>query len=146
MIQNIGALTMNLLATDRYSAIRQAFLFWSNLAREELKQQQYGRSLNMISGCLQSLLQIILAGLQITELDVEADQQIEEDENDQKWTVMRAASTMLGEVSPLVGDSIFKQVLEFATDRLRQEDWLNQYIGMCAIGSALNGPSSSLIY
>lgn len=92
------------------------------------------------------MLQIILSGLQITELDPQSDSQIEEDENDQKWTVMRAAVTMLTEVSPLCGDSIFKQVLAFATERLRQDDWLNQYIGMCAIGSALKGPSSSLIY
>jgi hypothetical protein len=75
------------------------------------------------------LLQIILSGLQISE-----------DENDQKWTVMRAAITMLNEISPLCGDQIFKQVLEFATERLRQDDWLNQYIGMCAIGAALKGP------
>jgi hypothetical protein len=38
---------------------------------------------------------------------------------------MRAAITMLGEVSPLCGDQIFKQILEFATERLRQDDWLN---------------------
>lgn len=59
---------------------------------------------------------------------------------------MRAASILLADVSPLVGDAIFNQVLTYATDKLMKNDWLNQYIGMCALGSALNGPNSQLIY
>ena len=49
MIQNVGSLTMTLLSTDRYTAIRQAFFFWSNLAKEEFRQQQFGRSQNLVS-------------------------------------------------------------------------------------------------
>ena len=37
---------------------------------------------------------------------MEHDAELEEDD-DAKWTVMRAALYMLGEVSPLVGDLIF---------------------------------------
>lgn len=80
--------------------------------------------------------------MEITELDPATDAQLEEDENDQKWTVMNAASQLLYNVSQLVGDAIFNQVLQFATEKLQKHDWLNQYIGMNALGSALQGPSS----
>jgi len=48
---------------------------------------------------------------------------------------------MLTEVSHLVGDQLFNQVFEFATEKLSKEDWLNQYIGMVTLGSAVSGPS-----
>lgn len=59
---------MTLLGTDRYSATRQAFNFWSNLAKEELKQALFGSARNIIGSCIDSLVQIILTGLEITEL------------------------------------------------------------------------------
>jgi hypothetical protein len=134
-----------LLTTDKYSSTRQAFLFWSNLAKEEQKQCFSGQSKNIIGQYIEQLLNIILQGLSITELDVQHDAEMEEDD-DAKWTVMRAALYMLGEVSPLVGDAIFNQVMAFVSERIQKDDWLNQYVGMCALGASLKGPSSSLIY
>lgn len=52
---------------------------------------------------------------------------------------------MLSEVSCLVGDAIFKQMVEFATEKLQQADWLSQYIGMVTLANAIKGPSSQLI-
>lgn len=64
---------MSLMSTDRYSSIRQAFLFWDNLAREEQRQSSNGTSKGLILSCSDSLLSIILGGLEITELDVDSD-------------------------------------------------------------------------
>jgi hypothetical protein len=77
IINLIGSLTMTLLGTDRYSATRQAFNFWSNLAKEELRQASFGSSRNIIGSCLESLVQIILTGLEITEL-TQDDSEIED--------------------------------------------------------------------
>lgn len=63
MIVNIGSLTMALMQTDRFGAIRRAFSFWSNLAEEERRQASFNQSANIINSCLESLLQIILSGL-----------------------------------------------------------------------------------
>jgi importin subunit beta-1 len=73
MINKIGSLTMNLLQTDRYGAIKGAFGFWSNLAEVEIKRSKNGTSKNIVGNCLESLLSIILSGLVVTELDFEAD-------------------------------------------------------------------------
>ena len=39
-------MTMNLLETNKHNSIRQALLFWTNLAREERKQEIYQTSKN----------------------------------------------------------------------------------------------------
>ena len=59
---------------------------------------------------------------------------------------MRAAYEMLAEVSMIQGDLIFVRVIEFATACLSKDDWLNQYIGMCTLGSAVKVPNPQLIF
>ncbi len=54
---------MNLLETNKHNSIRQALLFWTNLAREERKQEIYQTSKNLIFKYNESLLEIIFRGL-----------------------------------------------------------------------------------
>jgi len=146
MIERMGVKTMSLMQTDRYSAIRFALLFWTNLARVELRMIEDGQSQNIIQSCLESLLQIMQTGLEITELDIEADIQLEDAEDDQKWTVHEAAANLLQEISAIAKEAIFNQFMEYATNKLQADDWINQYVGMSIIARVLVGPSSETIY
>lgn len=82
-------------------------------------------SRNIIGGFIDDLLTIIFQGLEITELDTENDKDMEQDENDQKWTVMVQAYHLLAEVSALHGEAIFERAIAFATEHLQKSDWLN---------------------
>lgn len=80
-------------------------------------------------------------------MEMEADEtELEETTDDQKWTVTRASGTLLQEVSILIRDPIWTPVISFATEKLNNEDWMNQYIGMTALGSILSGPDPARIY
>jgi hypothetical protein len=80
-------------------------------------------------------------------MEMEADEtELEETTDDQKWTVTRASGTLLQEVSILIRNPIWTPVITFATEKLNNEDWMNQYIGMTALGSILSGPDPAMIY
>jgi len=80
-------------------------------------------------------------------MEMEADEtELEETTDDQKWTVTRASGTLLQEVSILIRNPIWAPVIAFATEKLNNEDWMSQYIGMTALGSILSGPDPAMIY
>jgi len=100
--------------------------------------------LNLIRGCLPSLLQLIQQGLEITEFDSsEAD--LEETFDEISWTVNRASAHFLQELAMMLGNEIWDPVVQWATTKLNSEEWLEQYKGMVALGAVLEGPSSDLI-
>lgn len=135
-IPRVGELTLNLINTDRYSVIRQAFYFWTNLAKEERRKQAQGVSRNFIGAHIDALADIIQRGLMITQLDAD-DHALEEAENDSKLTVMNVAEEMLQEVSALQGSVIIERMVAFASSFLQKDDWLNQYIGMSTLVSSV---------
>ena len=93
---------------------------------------------------MESLLPIIYQGLEITELE-DDDTALEDTGDDAKWTVSRAAAALLQEVAVLVRDPVWGPTVDYMSPKLNSNNWREQYIGMTALGSVLEGPCPELI-
>ena len=58
------------------------------------------------------LKEIIYKGLEITELEEDA-KDLEDTEDDEKWTVARASATLLKEIAFLIGDPVWQPTVEY---------------------------------
>ena len=76
----------------------------------------------------------------------EGDADLEDTGDDARWTVSRAAAQLLQEVAGLVGDAAWRPTVEFMGPKLNSDRWQDQYVGMTALGSVLEGPSSQMLF
>lgn len=95
--------------------------------------------LGFVKQHLKSIIQIIFQSIVMTEYD-DDDIELEETFDDLKWTVTRAAGSLLSEVAELEGNVIWEEVIGFATGKLSSNGWEDQYVGMTCLGAVLNGP------
>ena len=76
----------------------------------------------------------------MTELD-DDESSLEDTGDDASWTVSRAAAALLQEVAGLVGDAVWSPTTDYMGPKLNSGRWQDQYVGMMALGSVLEGPS-----
>ena len=49
-------------------------------------------------------------------------------------------------MAELIGNPIWQPVIGIATEKLNKNNWMEQYVGMIALGSILGGPDPNMIY
>lgn len=121
--------------------------FWTNLCNVEvakLKSEKPSDCQNIIGQHKAALLQIILQGLVLTELD-DKDSETEQTNDDIVWTVSRASGSLLQDVTALLGDAVLMDTIQFASEKLNGTTWKEHYVGMIALGSVMEGPSAEAI-
>ena len=118
--------------------------FWINLCQEETARMKIGQSLNIIAQYQDRLLQLIFEGLCLTEFEDE-DHEVDQTIDDITWTVSRASGALLVEVAGILGDHVLLPTIQFATPKLNGASWQENYIGMVALGSVMEGPSEEHI-
>ena len=102
------------------------------------------QSHNIIGQYKDALLPIIYKGLSLTEFD-DNDTETESTTDDIEWTVSRASGALLVEVAGLLGDAVLTPTIQFASNQLNGTTWQENYIGMVALGSVIEGPSQEAI-
>ena len=96
--------------------------FWSNLCQVEARRTLEGTSLNIIAQCKDSLMPIVFQGLGQTEFD-DDDHEIEDSQDEMRWTVSRAAGVILLELASLLKDQIVDETIGFASQKLNSDSW-----------------------
>lgn len=106
---------MNVMKTDKLKQIKYSLQFWNNLCKEEIKAGD--QSLQIITACFDSLMQIIIIGLGINEYD---DDQIEVQESldDEDFTIAIAAGSVLQDISVICKEKVLEHVYNFFTLKL----------------------------
>ena len=65
---------------------------------------------------------IVFQGLAQTEFD-DDDHQIEDSQDEMRWTVSRAAGNILIELASLLKDQIVDETINFASQKLNSDAW-----------------------
>ena len=71
--------------------------------------------------------------------------EVEETNDEIKWTVSRAAGSLLQELALLLGDEVFPRMIQFVGDTLNVATWQQQYVGMFTLGNIIEGPTTACI-
>ena len=97
-INDIGMLSMKLLAGQNMQTMRSMLLFWTALCEADIKKMNDGTSKNYASLGVDAMFDIVSNGLNITELE-DDERDLAQTTDEEKWTVMRAAATLLQKIA-----------------------------------------------
>ena len=141
-IETIGNLTMKLISSEHEKPATLAVEVWTTLADVELqRKQKNGNCLNIISGCYESIIQIIFQGFGKFEMSTQDEALDEMPENN----ISISAGLTLESISRVAGNLVLQPVLDFIHPKLSSANWGDRYIGMIAFGSIIDGPDPNQI-
>ena len=87
--------------------------FWINLAIAEEAHQRNGQSLGFFSSYREGMFALIYQGLTIYQCDRD-DTDLEDSEEDSKWTVQKSCALLLTKVSILLKEAAWDKTKDFA--------------------------------
>ncbi len=71
--------------------------------------------------------------------------EVEEALDEMEWSVSRASGSLLIEVAAILGDKILQETIQYASEKLNGQSWQDNYVGMLALGSIMEGPSADAL-
>ena len=103
----MGELTTSLMQAKKYDALKQAMHFWTNACVKEIEMINKGQEAKIITNCYPSLIDIVFGCMEFTELDLEDGADIEDTADDEKYTVIVAAGSLLQAMSQIIKNAIW---------------------------------------
>jgi hypothetical protein len=93
---------------------------------------------NYITRCSDSLIDLIIQGLQIITFD--------EDDDDDDWGHSLSAAVCLQKLSILIKNDVMPKIVEFSAKMTNLEDWKPKYAGLIALGCIAEGPEKTKFF
>lgn len=111
----------------------QAYEFWTTLVEDETERVLKGvNCVGFIHSCKESVIQLILEGLQIITFDV--------DDDDDDWGHAISAGCCLQKLALLIKNDVMEQVIAFSSTKIGSQNWHERYAALIALGSITDGP------
>jgi importin subunit beta-1 len=138
-MQAISQLTLKAIKEDEQEVGTTALEFWSTIVEEELGIQD---ELEESGTSEQELLNITVQAVpHFVPVLLECLTKQTGDEDDDEWTVYKAAGVCLELVSQCAKDSVVEIVMTFVNANVTNANWIFQDAATLAFGALLDGPS-----
>lgn len=138
-VQAISQLTLKAIKEDKEEVATAAMEFWSTIVDEELALQMSIEDGEEEAGALLNITKQATAFFLPVLLECLTRQQ--EDEDEDTWTISKAAAVCLGLFAQCAGDDVVELVMQFVNSNVGNTNWIFQDAAIQAFGAILDGPS-----
>eukprot|EP00730_Choanoeca_flexa_P020436 TRINITY_DN9980_c0_g1_i1.p1 TRINITY_DN9980_c0_g1~~TRINITY_DN9980_c0_g1_i1.p1 ORF type:complete len:885 (+),score=271.75 TRINITY_DN9980_c0_g1_i1:59-2713(+) len=147
MAEALIPITTQAIQAENHEVAKQGLEFWTTVADEEVEllydaeearstgQTTTVNSQHYCQGALQTLIPLVLESL--------AKQDEDDDEDD--WTVSKAAAVCLSFLAECCTDSVFQLCLPFIQNNMANPDWRYRDASVLAFGNILKGPDEDTV-